>query len=293
MNQSNRRIFTFKNQEYEIYVSDDTGFAITKPLNGLIASSVYETGHYQVQQSKVIPIILNLPDFLFAVILLRNNGISKLSSLIDFGCGKGYFLYFLKQIGYKNLSGIETSEPRADFAEKLLLFKVHREYYYKGELLGKRWDCISLIHVLEHIEDPFNFLDSLLKGAVEDGGKIYIEVPNFHSLSSLIAGNIWAHFTPHFHTNHFTIKSLKRYCIEKNFKYKILGTYSLYNGILGMSSAMFSIFGYKGSIFEDLKLKKWYIIGCLLVFLPITFLLELFFSVFLNRGSVIKFLIYK
>jgi 2-polyprenyl-3-methyl-5-hydroxy-6-metoxy-1,4-benzoquinol methylase len=293
MNQLNRKIFTFKNKEYEIYVLDDTGFAITKPLNGLIASTVYETGHYQVQESKFIPIILNLPDFLLASILLRNNGISKLNSLVDFGCGKGYFLYFLKQIGFKKLSGLETSEPRADFAEKLLSFKVYREYYYEGELLSKRWDCITLIHVLEHIENPFNFLDNLVKGAVADGGMIYIEVPNFHSLSSLIAGNSWAHFTPHFHTNHFTIKSLKQYSIEKNLKYKILGTYSFYNGILGMSSAIFSIFGYKGSIFEDLKLKKWYIIVSLLTFLPITFLLELFFSVALKRGSVIKFLILK
>lgn len=293
MNKLNRKNFTFQNKEYEIHVLDDTGFAITKPLNGLIAATVYETGHYQVQQSKVIPIILNLPDFLLTLISLRKNGISKLNSIIDFGCGKGYFLYFLKRLGYTTLGGIETSEPRADFAEKLLSFKVHREYYHEGMLLGKRWDCITLVHVLEHIENPFSFLDFLVKGALEDGGKIYIEVPNFHSLSSLIAGNAWAHFTPHFHTNHFTIKSLKNYCIEKKFKYKILGTYSLYNGILGTSSAIFSAFGYNGSIFEDLKLKKWYIIVCLLAFLPITFLLELFFSVVLKRGAVIKFLIFK
>ena len=187
----------------------------------------------------------------------------------------------------------ELSDPRADFAEKLLSFKINREYYYEGVIIDSKWDYITLVHVLEHIDNPFKFLDSLLHGALVDDGKIYIEVPNFHSVSSLIAGKAWAHFTPHFHTNLFTIRSFENYCLVKNVKHEILGTYSFYNGILGMSSAILSIFGYRGSIFEDLKLKKLKIIFCLFAFLPISFLLELFSTIFLKRGSVIKILIYK
>lgn len=89
-------------------------------------------------------------------------------SLIEVGCGKGYFLEHLRQAGY-DATGIdpayEGQSPhvvRAPFSPEL----------------GMAADALVLRHVLEHIQDPIAFLHAI---ALANGnqGKIYIEVPCF------------------------------------------------------------------------------------------------------------------
>lgn len=90
------------------------------------------------------------------------------SSLIEVGCGKGYFLEHLRQAGY-DATGIdpayEGKNPRVVRAP------------FSSEL-GMTADALVLRHVLEHIQDPVAFLRAI---ALANGnqGKIYIEVPCF------------------------------------------------------------------------------------------------------------------
>ena len=202
-------------------------------------------------------------------------------------------MYYLKRFDYLELAGVETSRPRADYAQNLLSLQVQRDYYNGGMILGKKWSCISLFHVLEHIDGPFVLLENLIGGAVEQDGMIYIEVPNYYSISSVIAGDYWAHFTPHFHTNHFTVRSLTNLCVNSLFNFKVVGTFSFYNGILGMLSAILRVFNYRGSIFEDLKSRKVPIIVLVFFLSPIALLLEFAGSVIFKRGSVIKLIIWR
>ena len=293
MTEKNRRIFNYKNIDYEIIENTENGFKQTKPLNGIIEPEVYETGHYSVNKMKFIPILVSIPDFLYFLFILKRCNFSKSKSLLDFGCGKGYFLFFLKVLRFNLVGGVETSIPRADFADRLLKFNVLRDHYYSGKIGNKSWHFIVLIHVLEHIDNPFIFLDNLIDQALTEKGKILIEVPNIQSISSSIAKNTWAHFTPHFHTNHFTKRSLQDYCLTRNRDFKIIGTFSFYHGYLGMSSANLIIFGYQGSLFEDVKSKKLGILIVIVMLFPISFTLELISAVFFNRGSVIKIIIKK
>lgn len=89
-------------------------------------------------------------------------------SLIEVGCGKGYFLEYLHEAGYE-ITGIdpayEGSNPN-----------VIKARFETG--LGLTADGIVLRHVLEHMSDPFVFLSAI---AQANGGKgqIYIEVPCF------------------------------------------------------------------------------------------------------------------
>jgi len=89
-------------------------------------------------------------------------------TLIEVGCGKGYFLQHLRQAGY-DATGIDpayegesTHVVRAPFSPEL----------------GMSADALVLRHVLEHIQDPVAFLHAI---ALANGnqGKIYIEVPCF------------------------------------------------------------------------------------------------------------------
>ena len=62
---------------------------------------------------------------------------------------------------------------------------------------------------------------------------------------------------------------------------------------MGMTSAILTLFGYEGSLFEDLKNKNLFIIISYVVLFPITLLLEIIVSFLFSKGSVIKFIITK
>lgn len=89
-------------------------------------------------------------------------------TLIEVGCGKGYFLDHLQALGYQ-ITGIDPA------------YEGHNQGVIKARFergLGLSADGIVLRHVLEHMADPVSFLSSI---AMANGGKglIYIEVPCF------------------------------------------------------------------------------------------------------------------
>jgi len=88
--------------------------------------------------------------------------------LVEVGCGKGLFLELLASKGF-DIGGFdptyEGTNPR-----------VVKEYFHAN--LGIKGDGLILRHVLEHIQDPVDFLHQL-RETNGGGGKIYIEVPCF------------------------------------------------------------------------------------------------------------------
>ena len=89
-------------------------------------------------------------------------------SLLEIGCGKGAFVELLRAAGH-DARGVD---PAYEGDSPHII----RRHFEPG--LGVRGDAIVMRHVLEHIADPFRFLESV---AVANGGtgQIYIEVPCF------------------------------------------------------------------------------------------------------------------
>jgi SAM-dependent methyltransferase len=89
-------------------------------------------------------------------------------SLIEVGCGKGYFLENLKEIGFQ----ITGFDPAYEGSNTSIIKK-----YFTPDIRLKA-DGIILRHVLEHVKDPVGFLFDICE-ANAGSGKIYIEVPCF------------------------------------------------------------------------------------------------------------------
>lgn len=86
-------------------------------------------------------------------------------TLLDVGCGSGFYMNFAKTLGF-DCHGIEFS---ADFA-KLLRTKTKQDIYSFDEFKtlfpeGKQFDIIHLGHVLEHSTAPAAFFNDLKKYA--------------------------------------------------------------------------------------------------------------------------------
>lgn len=111
-------------------------------------------------------------------------------SILEIGCGKGHFLQSLREKGY-DIIGIDPSyEGESEHIVKAL---------FTADL-GMSRQGIILRHVLEHIENPVDFLETILK-ANDGQGLIYIEVPCFDWICS---NNAW--FDLYYeHVNYFRL----------------------------------------------------------------------------------------
>lgn len=208
------------------------------------------------------------------------------ASLLDFGSGKGVFLNLAQKAGLDSL-GIETAEERADFAEKKYGLKIIRTMYSNGPVAKQRFDVITLFHVLEHLPQPKELLQNLLRDNLKANGMLILEVPNLSSWQSAIAGNKWMHLDIPRHLSHFSKERLVEFCGELDLKIVRSDYFSWHLGVLGMCHSILSIFGYKGKIIRDLKNYNKKLMLALLLVLPLSLVLELFASA-LNRGGVIR-----
>jgi hypothetical protein len=116
-------------------------------------------------------------------------------SLIEVGCGKGYFLNRLSGLGF-DITGMDPTYEGDDP-------RILKQYFEPGA--GIAADGLILRHVLEHVQDPVAFLRTL---AAANGGRgvIYIEVPCFQ----WICHNRAWYDVFYEHVNYFRIGDFRR-----------------------------------------------------------------------------------
>ncbi|MBI3366789.1 class I SAM-dependent methyltransferase [Candidatus Roizmanbacteria bacterium] len=163
---------------------------------------------------------------------LNSNG----QKLLDVGSGYGYFLdEALKQ--KLNITGIEPSKnlhsPSIDPQIKECIIHCSFEDYFKKKSYQK-FDFISLIHVIEHVSYPKQFIQMCSK-LLNKNGILYIETPNFNSWLAKKEKMNYTFLTPPDHIWLFSSKSL-RLIIEKFKQLYIesISTYSYPEHLMGM-----------------------------------------------------------
>lgn len=115
--------------------------------------------------------------------------------LLDIGCGNGAFLRaFAGRRPRWTLTGTETTDRNRDKVATI----AQLERFHVGDHghLDGAFDLVSLIHVLEHFENPVRELARLHERLTQNG-HLLIEVPFFHDnpFDLLIADHA-THFTP-------------------------------------------------------------------------------------------------
>jgi len=111
----------------------------------------------------------------------RNSG-----SLLDIGTGDGYFLNFAKK-NFK-VEATEISETGIHYAQAWG-HVVHHGTIFDAEYNEKKYDIITMWHVLEHLPEPGKVLGRIME-LLNPGGLLVIAVPNeishLYSLDTLI-----------------------------------------------------------------------------------------------------------
>lgn len=123
-------------------------------------------------------------------------------SFLEIGCGQGYLLYLLKEIGAKTCIGIEP-DPRGQEGAAKYNVEIIRDFF-NVSLLNERFDVVFSYGVLEHIQKPLEFIKDLTN-CLKDDGIIFSAVPNCEKGLELGDFALLAHE----HYNYFTPRSLQ------------------------------------------------------------------------------------
>lgn len=137
--------------------------------------------------------------------------------LLDIGCGLGFFLKSAAGQNY-DAFGIDIADTALAFAQRE--FGVLCERKSTDELLAehRKFDIITLWHVLEHFLDPVAELKKV-HSLLNEGGVCCIEVPNLHSIEFILSRKKWKGGNhPRYHRTFFTAQTLDDTVRRSGFK---------------------------------------------------------------------------
>lgn len=131
---------------------------------------------------------------------------NKSSSILDIGCGCGYFLYFLKKYGYDNYWGIDADPESIDYTKRNITEKCEAALAYQYlTISSQKYDLIVMNEVLEHIpKNEIIPLINLIFKSLNKDGVFICYVPNMEN--PITSYTRYHDFT---HTVGFTQNSLK------------------------------------------------------------------------------------
>jgi len=106
--------------------------------------------------------------------------IEKGSSILDFGCGNGYFLSIAQSHGMKVL-GLEINKAAAEYGRQELGVDIIAEPPPYPSLTGKKFDVITMWGVIEHLPKPSLVL-KLLRSHMHEDSWLIIQTPSEDAL---------------------------------------------------------------------------------------------------------------
>ena len=127
------------------------------------------------------------------------------AEILDYGCGTGEFLNSCKT-NFWNISGVEPSISAREKASKLTQTDIHSSI---DSITNKKYDVITLWHVLEHITSLENTLLSLIE-KLKEGGTLIIAVPNHKSEDAIYYNEYWAAYDVPRHLWHFSKETMSK-----------------------------------------------------------------------------------
>ncbi len=218
--------FTVSKEQFNIVSCKECNFYITYPCpDEKEISKYYESENYIPHSDKKTTIFDKIYHLVRNyMVKYKTNLIKKYvphGTILDFGCGTGYFMEECKKIGF-NTIGIEPSKIARETCEKkkLKVFKDIEEFLR----VDIKVDITSLWHVLEHIHNSKALLLTL-HNLLKDGGILVLALPNRNSFDAKYYKSFWAGYDVPRHIYHFTKKDVEN--ITKD-KYRLLEIYPLY-----------------------------------------------------------------
>ena len=221
---------------------------------------------------------------------LRADKIPKRHAILDIGCGEGSFLEEMKKRGFE-CYGLETSKAGIAASKKKGIV-----VYEDIEKINKKFDVITMWHVLEHIPNPADYLNSIKK-LLKKEGELLIAVPNFDSWQSKMGKDVWFHLVLPRHVFQYTPETITDLFNINNFKVTKIDHFSLEYNPFGFMQTLLNLIHRKHinlfyniirrSAFKfDISILAFVLIPLLA---PLSLLLSIIEAIFEKGGTIIVY----
>ncbi|NNL99247.1 MAG: methyltransferase domain-containing protein [Gammaproteobacteria bacterium] len=136
------------------------------------------------------------------------------ASVLDVGCGTGAILRDAR--ARFDCSGVEISEFLADRTRELGVT------VYTGDICeidfgDARFDAITMVSLLEHLDDPVGVLRKC-HALLKDGGVLLLKTVNHEGINRRVLGDKWSGYRPPDHLVYFGPDNLRQLLTRVGFK---------------------------------------------------------------------------
>lgn len=291
------------NRSYDVYMCNTCQIGITTPiLSREERSGLYAAGAYRAVTGKRFHFIVEY--LIYLARLHRKRRITKykqMGRILDIGCGRGLFLSIMKMHGWE-VAGTERDEETAKHASVEHDIQVMAGDVCRSGFEDEHFDVITLIHVLEHMDDPERMIRECNR-LLKNGGMLVVAVPNLSSLQASFGGKDWFHLDPPYHVHHFTEQGLLRVLDRESFTIRKIKRFDLEHNPFGWLQTLWNRTGMKknfiynylkreelrtGRDHEDSGKNVIYALALFPLFFPLSILLALYESLVLKRSGTVE-----
>lgn len=218
--------------------------------------------------------------------------------VLDVGCGRGFTLGRLKELGYE-AHGIELSDESAWHARHRMGATVHVGDFASAPLEPGSFDAVIFRHSLEHFRRPVDAVRHAHR-LLRRGGLLMVAVPNSDSLQARVFRADWFHLDIPRHYVHFGLRSLEALLLRAGFRVRSTAHFcleqnpygwlqSLYNGLELEWNLLYTIL--KNDTARMIPLRKHplqaaAVVALLPLFLPLSLLLTLLEAALRKGGTI-------
>ncbi len=137
--------------------------------------------------------------------------------LLDVGCGRGEFLYKMQKKGW-DIYGVEPYKEAVIKTQE----RIGKKRVWQGELpkikfKNKKFDVITMWHVLEHLDYPSLYLRKI-RSLLTKSGFFVLEVPNLDAVNLALFRESYSGLGFAEHVFYFSKKGLKKLLEDNGFK---------------------------------------------------------------------------
>ena len=216
------RDYLVSNKEFDLFKCSDCGFILTQdhPDSNEIGSFYKSDAYISHSDTK-----RGLFNFLYHIArkfmlgkksrLVKKVSGLKTGSILDIGSGTGYFAFAMKEAGWQ-VTGVEIDEAAREYSRTKFGLNIINSDAIKG-LPNESFDCITLWHVLEHLEEPEIYLQEIRRLLKPDGTCI-IALPNHLSTDAKHYRQFWAAYDVPRHLWHFSPDVFKLFSERNGFQ---------------------------------------------------------------------------